>query len=298
VPGGGDVPHQPNASQTQQQSLLDRWRRLGFKTKASLVAIVAVAAGWGTVKDNVVDPAREVWTHRQPQSDARAVSALTPGMDADAFTTVLGAEPVATIDDEVHATNYRGDLVVMEDRLYLLDTVYVEAFVSGEEVLAFAVTTRNTDNGPGLKLLGTDITLGRTTFQDVLEQNGPLANGPTFVASSCGAHTAAYYEISGSSGATLNRAIAIGVTVAGNPEADATCGPQALNLLPPVDPSATEISGPVLRRPDATYDLAAAQIRAATAVNTVAVTSGEVEPFAGLIALHPQVVGGLDPRFR
>ncbi len=226
------------ASTTSQQgrsikdsptNLKQGWGQLSRRSKAAVVTFVAILAGWSTIKEEAVEPLVGLYTNRQPEKDESVLANVRPGMSFPSFREALQKESVAVLRDDIDVA--QGNDAHVRDELFILSTVYVEAFVgSDQEVLAYTVTARG-DKFPAVRLLNESVKLGTTRIADA----PVLSEGVSSVAGYCGAQHGAYYEITGTNHARLFQTFAYGFTLAGEIPENTTsspCPPKSMYDLP------------------------------------------------------------------
>ena len=109
---------------TQSSHTLSTWQHLSFKTKAFLVTLVTVLAGFGTIKNEALRPIWDIYSHRQPAYDTKRLSSLEPGILLPEFQERLDREPTAVLRRHVpmfapgadEPTTARDELFILEKR--------------------------------------------------------------------------------------------------------------------------------------------------------------------------------------
>jgi len=235
------------------------------------------------------------------EADARILNSLNAGELFSAFQHSLGVSPKVNLWGGSRQMRYPGGSVSISDYLFVLHTVYVEAFVgSNDTVDAYTVTARTHDMPQGIKILGRLYSLGKMTLADA-----PLG-GIASVVAVCGAHIAAYYEISY---ATVGPAqtVAVGLTESGSiPNSNfhwalLPCSYPATDSLP-ISPGssqsngmATLWSGLVERIPTKTYLANSLSLRRRMYVNAITVTAPGYPVAPQMISLNPMSVAPYAP---
>jgi hypothetical protein len=284
----------PQSTHTPQTNISEAWKPLSRRSKTAVIALVAVLAGWNTIKDEAIDPLVGLYSSRQPGQDERNLAKLRPGMLLSELQSALGEPSFAVLDQTVQVTQ-GNRTVTVRDELTILDTVFVQAFVDEyQQVLAYTVTARD-DSFPKVEALpGYAIRLGFTSITDIALLR--IQN----VAGVCGAHIAAYYEASSAPNAELGRTIAVGSTAAGALPAGhqgPACPPRSLDALP-LDTVANDLASSdqyniELRLASPQYLEEAERYRQQTVVNTITVTAPSVSLSPGMISLHPDTLANL-----
>lgn len=267
------------------------WKRLNRGTKVWVGGLATALTAIGAIQTGLLDPAMNQWTHRQPHYDEQALNCLRAGMQLPALEKCVhaGAQAVPRAD----ATDHSGQ--PLTEGIYVLDTVYLQAFVdSNQSVQAYTITERAQNAPHGVRVLGHSYDFGHTTFADAPIQVAA-------VASVNGVHITAYYEISGTAEADLNQTIAIGSTDAGQFPAELKWpGPppvvDGLALLPN---SVSSDDKPLytIEEHQVTTRLLdeAADYRTRAVINSVTVTAPDVDLAPEFLSLHPQETALLDP---
>lgn len=277
--------------------LKQAWGHLSRKSKAVVVALVAILGGWSTIKEQAVDPLVGLYTNRQPGKDEAALAELRAGMSFSSFQEALKQKSIAVLGDSIRLTE--DSSLPVRDELIILPTAYVEAFVdASQKVVAYTVTARG-DKWPVVKLPGGPVHLGSTRVAD-----SPIAHAGIInrVAGHCGNQTVAYYEIGGGSHVDLFQTFAYGNTTAGSlPSGDpgSSCPPNSmLGLERASELSAETDDGRYVietyTAPD-TYLASERAYRSSLVINSVTVTAPEVPLVPEMISLSSDTLGNLDP---
>ena len=279
-------------SDTPPPHVASSWQRLSLKTKALLVALVTVLAGFGTIKNEALRPIWEMYSHRQPAYDAKVLSSLEPGIFLPEFQKRLGRESTAILRPYVPVIGPGGDPAPTRDVLFILETAFVEAFVDDTQtVRAYTITVQVPDAPSPIKVGSAVIEFGKTTIASA--SIGPV----DIVAGACGAHIFAYYEVSGNSNAQNAQRLAVGHTAAGYYDEPAEWSVDTL-LCPDIDaapyeplyvapPSDEALYVADLYQPDSDTLQAQADVRGRTLVNTVSITAPGTELAPEMLSLHP-----------
>lgn len=273
------------------------WRTLTLRSKIFIGVVVAVLSGWSTIKDEAVIPVADAIANQQPGKDAKSLSGLQPGMLLSQFQERLGTGSVAVIKEHI-AVPLGSGTVMVRDELFVLDTVYLEAFVDDDAtVLAYTITARDEDM-PKFRIASGTLEFGQTFAED--RPAMPIA-GTSEVAAVCGAHIGAYWEISGTSNAALNRTLAVGSTSTGflPPDEDAACPPSEVEELAPSTAAPAPEEGSLWRidtyqATDEFLDAAGAY-RGRVVINAVCVTASAVPLVPEMISLHPETALSFEP---
>ena len=234
------------------------------------------------------------WQSRQPYHDERVINSLTTGIAASRFESLLKTPKMATLRSDIDIAHQR-----VSDRLFILDTVYVEEFVDeGGTVLAYTVTANRTPEPKHLDFNGKAYNLGSTTFA-----NSELASVDR-VAMVCGAHISSIYLIGSTHEAELNRTIAVGHTSAGYLGPNSWTGGARLCPDSPMwsmlRPGRIATPAKSNRFVIDTYKPSRAALPALLAqvaradINSVCITSYGVQLVPQMISLHPEVVSEVD----
>lgn len=286
---------QPSTT-SSRPNILSLWHRLKTRTKTALIALVAVLAGWSTVKQQAFDPLWEMYTHRQPHYDAKLVSGLRTGILLTQFKEDMGEDSVTVLDESIPFLFVGDRRVSARNELFILKTFYVEAFVDDatERVIGYTVTARNSDLPESIDVGGRTFEIGTVTFADA-----PLSH-VVRVAPVCGAHTAAYYEISGTSGAERDQTFAVGFTMAGATPSGftGTVCPEPPHDLRPAANSHSVSAGGLYVAPEyeatSKYMKLNRAYRSRTPINAVAITAPAYEMASEMISLHPGFLSPLE----
>jgi len=243
--------------------------------------------------------------------DAATLNTLQDGDEYSRFEAALGPD-TATIRTGLTVT-WGGRTYQLQDRVFVMNTAYVEAFVDQNNTVdAYTVTARlaRTPDAPqGLKFRGDTYDLGKT----------PLAMSQVRgLAGACGAHIVAFYLISGTDEAANSQIVAIGLTSSGlEPASDYTSLPKALCPAPTTSAyedfghgtAAWAAGGAKVTDTSNRYLMAAGAIPgvganyytqqapayAALHINTVAITAPGFPMLQQFFSLHPQQVAAFDP---
>lgn len=272
------------------------WLGLSKKAKAVLIAIVAILAGWSTIKATVVEPAWTAFTQREPAFDQSIITNLKAGETLGAFQADLQTKSVAVLRPSVDFSNSRGSFVA-RDELYILKTVYIEVFIDNTQtVVGYTITARTGDTPFTLQA-------GRWTFglgTQMVSQVSQLSMET--VAGVCGAHISAYYEVSTTSNAENDQTVAVGYTSAGalpSEVAPPPCDDTAIESLPNAgSPQRKMTTGLYVITEHSASDaflMATSAYRSKTPINTVAITAPDVNMAPEMISLHPDFLVSLDP---
>jgi hypothetical protein len=184
-----------------------RWTKAIF---SALVGLAAIIAAIPIIVHALQSPANR--TPSPAAADANALNSLKAGELFSTFQSSLKTSPTANVWGRAVQIKYSGGTATISDYLFVLQTVYVEAFVgSNDAVDAYTITARRSDMPQGISILGQNYNLGKMTLA-----NAPLPIGVTLVADVCAAHIAAYYEVSGTDEAALDQTVAVGLTGAGS----------------------------------------------------------------------------------
>jgi hypothetical protein len=269
-----------------------RWRRLSKKMKALAIVVVAMVGGVTTLKSGAIDPLWSAYTHRQPHYDEVRVSDLRAGISFDQFSGRLHSSPVAVVRHDVPLRRL-DKRVHARDELFILPTMYVEAFIDDEQtVQGYTVTARSRHAPLTIDVGGVQYDLNSETF-------GQVNLFVDRVAEVCGAHIAAYYEVSNTSNAQANQTIAVGAGGAGpmiNP-LDLTCPPAAARDLPLVPPSGTSSDDLYVideHIASEAYRKATAPYRSKAIINSVAITAPLIDMAPEMLSLHPSFLSNLE----
>lgn len=269
------------------------WSRLSKKSKALVVALLAILSGWSVIKAQLVDPLWSAYSHRQPAHDERLISDLRAGISFAEFEKRVGEASIAVIDNEI--TFRRLDKPVHgRDELFLLDTVYLEAFVDDNQtVLGYTVTTRTGDTPITIDVAGREYRLNSMT---AAQAEIPVDR----VVALCGAHVYSYYEVSGTSNAQLNQTTAVGLTSTGYvgegffPTGCPPGAPSEIDSLPlylPPDQTAMDRRYPIPQHLVTNeYLQHNSSYRAKLVINAVSITAPGVDLPLEMISLHPSTV--------
>jgi hypothetical protein len=206
----------------------------------------------------------------------------------------LGATSITVLEADI-PVGHPGSTVQARNELLILPTVYVEAFVDQDQrVLAYTVTARKQESMPTVDAGNRTFELGSTRVSEAFEQDDMVEEA----AGACGARTISYYEISATSGAQLNRTIAIGTTAAGALPEDYTfpgCRPESLYGLPLASPITEDISDVEIHQVTGEYLQQTSDYRSDLVINTVTFTAPGMPIAPEMISLHPQTVNSYDP---
>jgi hypothetical protein len=245
----------------------------------------------------------------QAAADAKTLNSLRPGELFSAFQSSLKAKPTVSVwGRAVTIKSYPGP-VLITDYLFVLHTVYVEAFVgSNDAVDAYTITARTGDMPQGINILGQAYDLGKTTLD-----SAPL-DGIALVAGVCSAHIDAYYEISGTDEAHLDETVAVGITAAGALPPHAgfpACPPYSASAVEPLPyrafnslavaagaPGVNPQSGYYRIEesyPTPAYLAESLSLRRKAPINTVTITAPGYPVAPEMISLHPQEVDPYAP---
>jgi hypothetical protein len=234
-------------------------------------------------------------------TESKILNSLSAGELFSAFQRALKASPKANIwGRAIRIKSNDGQPVLISDYLFVLHTVYVEAFVGGNGTVdAYTITARTPNMPQGIRILGHKYNLGRTTLA-----NAPL-DGITLVAHTCAAHIAAYYEVSNTNEADNVQTVAVGITGAGRiPHFSAggqfpPCS-SAVDSLPVAAgaPGYNAQSGMYQieeRYPTAAYIANTLSWRTKVPINAVTITAPGFPVAPEMISLHPQTVALYSP---
>jgi hypothetical protein len=230
-------------------------------------------------------------------ADAKTLDSLSAGELFSAFQRSLKVSPKANIwGRAIRIKANSGETFLVSDYLFVLRTVYVEAFVgTNGTVVAYTITARTASMPQGITILGRTYNLGKTT----------LANAPldriTSVAHTCAAHIGAYYEISDTDEADNVQTVAVGITSAGSIPRFKTGG-QFPPCSGPTD-SLPVAAGPTLgynrqsgmyeieeRYPTGAYLANSLSWRRKVSINAITITAPGWPVAPEMISLHPQTV--------
>lgn len=233
-------------------------------------------------------------------ADAKALNSLRAGELFPAFQHSLKVRPKANVwGRPIRIKAFFGSAHI-SDYLFVLHTVYVEAFVgSNNSVDAYTITARTGDLSRDIMILGQHYHLGKTTLA-----TAPLPLGISLVAAACGAHIGAYYEISNTAEATLNQTVAVGTTSTGSLPRGYI---YPVNICNRTDSLTLAAGAPGYNRqtgyyrieeryPTAAYLADTLSLRRKTAINAVTVTASGYPVVPEMISLHPEEVAPYESR--
>jgi hypothetical protein len=231
-------------------------------------------------------------------ADANILNSLRAGELFSAFQSSLKVSP--TVNVWGRSIQIKSDFgsSLISDYLFVLHTVYVEAFVgSNGTVDAYTITARTVDMPQGIKILGYSYGLGKTTLADA-----PLTIAQ--VAAACGAHIVAYYEISNTGEMDLNQTVAVGITLAGSLPHGYNfgyCNFGNTDSLPVTAgaPGYNPQTGYYRieeRLPTAAYLAGTVSLRRKLLINTITITAGGYPVIPEMISLHPDEVFPYAPK--
>lgn len=270
------------------------WENLSFVGRILSLIVVAVL-GLGPISGWV----HSWWTHRQPGFDQRAVDAITLGGTRDSLEKALDREPVSVIRRDIEAGG-----TTLRDELYVLDTLYIEAFISdNDDVVALTFTSRTDDEmtvgrhyvyNPATGNAEKDVPwliLGKTTFVEAERST----NGLRAMGGGCGAHILNYYEVAGFQGASFNN-YAFGVTTAGKlKEGTKICDYTELIDSQPLSESNRREELVSLRDVSDDFLDGTQPLRAQEKINTATISVPGVEIVQEMLAIHPDTAGVSSP---
>lgn len=266
-----------------------KWTKAIFSALVGLAAIVAAIP----IIVNAIQPSKETATS-PAAADRNALNSLKAGELFSAFQSSLKVSPTDNVWGRAVQIKYEGGTALITDYLFVLHTVYVEAFVgSNEAVDAYTITVRRSGVPEAISILGQNYNLGKMTLA-----NAPLPIGITLVADVCAAHIDAYYEISGADEATLEQTVAVGLTDAGSVSSGYTfpsCPFGNTDSLKVVAgaPGYNPQSGHYRieeRMPTAAYLANSLSLRKKMVINAVTITAPGYQVAPEMISLHPQEV--------
>jgi len=232
-------------------------------------------------------------------ADANTLNSLKAGELFSAFQSSLKANPTVNVWGRPIQIKYAAGSTLISDYLFVLHTVYLEAFVgSNGTVDAYTITARTADMPQGITILGHNYDLGKTTLA-----NAPL-DGLSLVANACGAHIVAYYEISNEDEADLDQTVAVGLTFAGSFPRNQTfpmalCSSTDSLALAAGAPGYNSQSG--LYRieeyfPTPGYLANSLSLRKKMLINAVTITAPDYPVAPEMISLHPEEVEPYAPK--
>lgn len=223
------------------------------------------------------------WREMQPAHDSRVLEQLSVRIAISESERRLESEYVTSL-----ATNIRSQDRDLTARLYILDTVYVEAFVDSKgQVAAYAVIARKAPL-PSIQIAGNEITLGETALLN------PALMGPRYLATACGAKYAGYFEVSETAGAYGNLTFAVGASSSGYAKDETwSCPPDVFQGQPVVTPEGSRKYELLdFYEPNDALMGALDAFRSSETINMVAVTDGF---FPRAIGIHPDELWHVDP---
>jgi hypothetical protein len=271
-----------------------RWTKVIFGALVGLATIIAavpvIVNALQTPRTNALQTPRTV---SPAAADAKLLNSLKAGELFSAFQSSLKESPTGNVWGRAVQINTNAGSALISDYLFILRTVYVEAFVgSNDTVDAYTITARTPDMPQGISILGQNYDLGKMTLA-----SAPLPTGIALVACVFSAHITAYYEISGTGEAFLDQSVAVGFTVAGSLPRD---------YRPPL-PCTGTASLPVVagapgynpqsgyyqieeRLPTPAYLASSLSLRRQLLMNAVTVTAYGFPVAPEMISLHPEEV--------
>jgi hypothetical protein len=189
-----------------------RWTKAIFAALAGLATIIAAVPVIVNALQTSKNTVSKSTVLSRAEADANTLNSLKAGELFSAFQGSLKTSPTANVwGRAVQITTSNGSDLI-SDYLFILRTVYVEAFVGRNGAVdAYTITARTADMPQGINILGANYDLGNTTLA-----NAPLPEGIMLVADVYSAHITAYYEVSGTSEADLDQTVAVGITIAGS----------------------------------------------------------------------------------
>jgi hypothetical protein len=300
-------PDPGSPSKSPATKLHTRWSNATKLTKGIFGALVGLAAIIAAIpvilqllpgpKPTPVSPA---------VADAKALNSLRAGELFPAFQRSLKVSPTVDVWGRPIRVKFGfgygfggAKTFLLSDYLFVLRTVYVEAFVGNNNTVdAYTITARTSDVPHDIMVLGQHYHLGKTTMA-----KGPLF-GPSYVAAACGAHIVAYYEVSGSGGVTLYQSVAVGTTSTGwLPRhyvfPSNICNSTDSLALAAGAPGWNPQSGYYRieeRYPTNAYLADSLSLRKKMLVNAVTVTAPNYPVVPEMISLHPEEVAPYAPR--
>lgn len=271
-----------------------KWTKAIFAILVGLATIIVAIP----VILNAVRPPRTV-VLSQAAADAKKLNSLRAGELFSAFQHSLKESP--TVNVWGRAARIKRDVgsTLISDYLFVLRTVYVEAFVgSNNTVDAYTITARTSDMPQGISILGHNYDLGKMTLA-----NAPL-DGITLVADVCAIQIGAYYEISGTDETHLLQTVAVGITGAGSvprgyqfpacPYGSTDSLAQAAGA--PGFNSQTGLYRIVERFTNQAYLARSESLRKKMLINTITITAPGYPVAPEMISLHPQEVAPYAPK--
>lgn len=290
-------PGSPAARLRVSWSNATRWTKAAFGALAVLATIVAavpvVVNALHTRKTPVLSPAA---------ADANTLNSLRAGELYSAFQGSLKASPTVNVWGRAVQIQSDDGPALISDYLFVLRTVYVEAFVgSNGTVDAYTITARAPDMPHGISILGHNYDLGSTTLA-----NAPL-DGISLVAGVCAIHISAYYEVSRTDEADSDQTVAVGRTAAGKLPQNGTGGTVPSALCSSTNSLALAAGGPGYNPqsgayqieemfPTAAYLASSLGLRQKMPINAVTITAPGYPVAPEMISLHPEEVVPYAPR--
>jgi hypothetical protein len=268
------------------------WRRAGGKALAGLAAVAVVLGNWDTVTEKASELVG-LWQDRQPQKDERILASLRTGVSDAQFVKDIGAEPQAVFPPKIPLPGTDYSPVV--GQLFILPTVYVEAFVDqDDQVRAYTVTAR-TDDLPVVQTPAGAVQLGVTGLLKAVGDR-PVHG----LLSQCTTRDLAYFEVTVADGASRYQAFAFGTTVSGALPDDYSmpgCPPGDLLVAQPPFPLPDGTASDDQFAVSATPGLLAsmADYRASLVVNAVTVGDPGVPVLPEMLLLSTDTLAGVDP---
>jgi hypothetical protein len=289
--GSGTPSKNPATRLHKWWSNATKWTKTVFGALAVLAAIIAaipvILQLLPTPRPAPVDPA---------VADAKTLNSLNAGELFSAFQRTLKVSPKANVWGRAIQVKVKGgEPFRISDYLFVLHTVYVEAFVgSNDTVDAYTITARTANMPQDIKILGRTYNLGKTTLG-----NAPL-DGITLVAHTCAAHIGAYYEVSNTDEADNVQTVAVGATSTGS-IAPFKSGGQFAPCFGPTDSLPVAAGTLGYNRQSGMYEieeryptgayLANSLIwRRKVPINAITITAPGYPVAPEMISLHPQTV--------
>ena len=290
---GGGVP-----PSTAGSSLINWWHGQ-TKTRKIIIStftvLVTTLAGWGTIRDVLVDPLQSAWENRQPQHDEKVINCLDTGMQLTSFEECLNVKVFTIPRTDILVSNelFSRDEMLSE-RVYLLDTVYVQAFVDKNySVEAYTITARQSKKMPqNIDMINSKINFGSTRIAEV-------STNAQRVAVVNGLHIQAYYELLTPNNFSQERAMAVGMTEAGALPVKYSwprysIDVEGLPLLPGTNPGDEKYYAIGIYEVGSSFLKRDREFAAQAVINTAAVTAPGVPMIPQFISLHPDIVSMWD----
>ena len=276
------------------------WRNANKWTKAIIAIIIAFGSVLGPLQALTGEVSRtwnRITAPSDTEVDANILNSLRTGELLSAFQQSLKTQTTAIIWRGITVKD--GDTSnLLDDHLFVLKTVYIEAFVNRNDTVdAYTITARTPDMPQGINILQKQYSFGKTTLS-----NAPL-DGITTVADTCAAHIVAYYEVSGTNEADLRQTIAVGMTSSGaipNGFTFPACPFANTDSFPVVSgsPGFDRKSGQYQieeRAAAAAYLASTKRLRSKMIVNAITVTGYGYPVMPQMLSLHPEEIALLEP---